>query len=106
MDLLYALKGLFTPQISYTSPFTPTDEVWGESYALKVGGRFSTPFNMSFDVLEEVCLIWEDSRAHEVSHDDWKTQVGALFMSGLRLNPSTINRAPPPSFLIANLQES
>ena len=87
VDLLYALKGLFTPQISCTSPFTPTDEVWGESYALKAGGRCSTPFIMSFNVLGEVCLIWEDSRAHEVSHVDWKTQVGALFMSGLGHSP-------------------
>ena len=38
-----------------------------------------------FEVLEDVCLIWEVSRAHEVSHVDWKTQVGALFVSGLGL---------------------
>ena len=42
-------------------------------------------------MLKVFCLIWEDSRAHEVSHDDWKTQVGALFVSGRGLNPSTIN---------------
>ena len=43
---------------------------------------------------------------NEVSYADWKTLVGALFMSAVDLIPSTINRAPPPSFLLANLQES
>ena len=61
----------------------------------------STPFEglfTPFEVLEDVCLIWEVSRAHEVSHDDWKTQVGALFVSGLDLHPTTINRAHPLHF--------
>ena len=93
------------------------------SYALLMGGRnalrhYAPPVEVLYAIegfysfggvkvmLKVFCLIWEDSRAHEVSHVDWTTYVGALFVSGLGLNPSTINRAPPPSFLLANLQES
>ena len=45
---------------------------------------------------------------NEVSHVDWKTQVGALFISGLGLHPTTINRAPPlhSSLLIHKRVES
>ena len=48
----------------------------------------------------------EDSRMLKVEHFHWWTLMGFLFMTGLGLIPSTINRAPPPHSFFANSQES
>ena len=75
-------------------------------HAFRWGGAPSTPLLEGLYSLECFVLYGNILELNEVSHVDWKTQVGALFVSGLGLHPTTINRAPPPSFLLANLQES
>ena len=48
----------------------------------------------------------EDSRMLKVEQSHWWTLMGALFVSGLGLIPSTINRVSPPHSFFANSQES
>ena len=84
-----------TPLGGCSRPLSSNDASWslftpleGPMTPLACGGAPMTPFEglfTPFDVLEDVCLIWEVSRANEVSHVDWKTQVGAQFVSGLGL---------------------
>ena len=55
-------------------------------------------------MLKVFYLMWEDSRAYEVSHSYWWNEWGPYGGMGLALFPTPINRDSPPSSTFANSQ--